>query len=138
MTSYSDQVLYMGLAGAPGERFVVPTRLVYEAHDPFAVRFVFHPDTDYSVQWVMARDLIAQGLSRPSGQGDVRIWPTGSGDDAELNLVLSSPSGVARLTAQLSAVAQWLERTYGLVPAGHETNSFDVDAELSRLLHGTR
>ncbi|MEV7395396.1 SsgA family sporulation/cell division regulator, partial [Streptomyces sp. NPDC091215] len=64
--------------------------------------------------------------------------PTGSGTDAELNLVLSSPSGVARLTAQLSAVAQWLERTYGLVPAGHETNSFDVDAELSRLLHGTR
>lgn len=35
-------------------------------------------------------------------------------------------------------VEQWLERTFRLVPAGHEADNFDVDAELSQLLHGTR
>ncbi|NMI54286.1 SsgA family sporulation/cell division regulator [Streptomyces sp. RLB3-17] len=138
MAIYSDQMLYMGLVRALDERIVVPTRLVYEAHDPFAVRIVFHPGVDHSVQWIVARDLLVQGLSQPSGQGDVQIWPTGSGLGAELNLSLSSESGVAWLTAPFPVVEQWLERTFRLVPAGHEADNFDVDAELSQLLHGTR
>ena len=137
MANYADQTRYMGLVLAPDERIMVPTRLVYGAHDPFAVHIVFDPGTERSVSGILARDLLAQGLFRPSGQGDVHIWPTGSGPGAELNLALSSPHGFARLTSPLPLVARWLERTYRLVPSGTEADGFDVDAELSRLLHDT-
>ncbi|MFG1667767.1 SsgA family sporulation/cell division regulator [Streptomyces sp. Y7] len=120
-----------------GGRITVRTRLVYDTRNPFAVSLVFHADTDSPTLWVMARDLLAQGLRRPNGQGDVRVWPTGSGLDAELNLVLASPHGTARLTAPHQAVARWLEHTYRLVPAGRESGHFDLENELRRLLHGT-
>jgi hypothetical protein len=60
----------------------------------------------------------------------------GAGPDAVLNLALSSPHGDARLRARLPAVAEWLKRTYFLIPAGREGDELDVDAELSRLLYG--
>jgi hypothetical protein len=137
MNNYAEQPLSMGLVLPSGGRITVEVRLVYEACDPIAAHMVFHPGTDHSVTWTFARDLLAQGLARPNGEGDVRIWPTGSGPDAELNLALSSPHGTALLTAPLPVVAHWLDRTYRLVPAGHEADGFDVDAELSDLLSGT-
>ncbi|WP_405876832.1 SsgA family sporulation/cell division regulator [Streptomyces sp. NBC_01136] len=137
MTRYVDQVLYMELVLTPEERGVtVLTRLRYDPHDPFAVSVVFHTDVNGSVPWFFARDLLARGVLRPSGQGDVQVWPTGEGPDAVLNLALSSPHGAARLTAPLAVVTQWLDRTYRLVPMGRETDGLDFDAELSRLLHG--
>ncbi|GAB3000691.1 SsgA family sporulation/cell division regulator [Streptomyces pseudoechinosporeus] len=136
MTSYIDQMLYTELVLASDERIAVPTRLLYKARDPFAVHLVFHPDADRAVPWVLARDLLAQGLLRPSGQGDVHLWPVGCGPDAELNIALSSPQGTARLTAPLATVAQWLERTYQSVPVGREADGLDVDGEVARLLHG--
>ncbi|MGP4091948.1 SsgA family sporulation/cell division regulator [Streptomyces sp. KR55] len=131
-----DEPLYMELVLTAEERMTVPTQLRYEPHDPFAVCLDFHVGTDLSVPWFMARDLLAEGLYRPTGQGDVRVWPTGSGPDAELNLALSSPHGTARLIAPLPVVAQLLRRAYQMVPAGRETERLDLDAELSRLLHG--
>ncbi|WP_030181552.1 SsgA family sporulation/cell division regulator, partial [Streptomyces sp. NRRL S-813] len=137
MNDYADQPLRMRLVLPSDERIIVRARLVYETCDPFAAHIVFHPGSDHSVTRSLARDLLAQGLSQPSGEGDVHIWPTGSGPDAELHLALYSPHGTARLTAPLPVVAQWLNRTYWLVPAGHEADGFDVDAELSQLLSGT-
>jgi hypothetical protein len=115
----------------------VPTRLLYEPHDPYAVHIVFYADTDEPVTWAFDRDLLAQGILRPSGEGDVRLWPTRTGPDAVLNLALSPPHGAAHLTASLSVVTQWLERTYHLAPSGREGDGIDLNAELARLLHGT-
>lgn len=137
MAFHMDEPLHTQLVLAHGERIAVPTQLSYDPDDPFAVCIAFHTGAERPVAWVLARDLLTEGLFGPSGQGDVRIWPSGSGSDAELNLALSSPHGAARLIAPLPVVAQWLERTYRLVPAGAETDRLDLDAELSRLLHGT-
>ncbi|MEU6573458.1 SsgA family sporulation/cell division regulator [Streptomyces sp. NPDC046805] len=136
MAIHVDELLDMQLVLAHDERIVVPTQLRYASVDPFAVCIAFDIGNERPVVWALARDLLAEGVFRPCGQGDVRIWPTGSGPDAELNLALSSPHGAARFVAPLPMVAQWLERTYRLVPAGTETDGLDVDAELSRLLHG--
>ncbi|MFF2145778.1 SsgA family sporulation/cell division regulator [Kitasatospora sp. NPDC058190] len=121
-----------------GEPVTLPTLLSFRSYDPLAVRTVFHTDTDGQVSWVFARDLLAQGLRRPSGQGDVQVWPGAVGHEEVLNLALSSPEGTAWLRAPLHVVAEWLERTYRLVPAGREAGGYDLDAELSRLLPGTR
>ena len=82
--------------------------LLYSAGDPYAVRMVFHAGTDEPVEWIFARDLLAAGLGKPSGLGDVRAWPSpsGAGDgEAVLNIVLSSPFGRAHFETRLTAVA---------------------------------
>lgn len=136
MTGRVDQTLDMELVLASGEAVSLRTRLSYRSYDPLAVHAHFRTDADDLVPWVFARDLLAQGLLRPSGQGDVQVWPGGAGPEAVLNLALSSPDGTAWLRAPLAEVAGWLERTYRLVPAGRETDGCDLDAELSRLLPG--
>ncbi|GGU96068.1 hypothetical protein HS99_0005350 [Kitasatospora aureofaciens] len=133
-------MLDMELLLPSGEPVTLPTLLSYRSHDPLAVRIVFHTDGDGQVLWAFARDLLAQGLRRPSGQGDVQVWPGAVGavgHEEVLNLALSSREGTAWLRAPLHGVAEWLERTYRLVPAGRETDGHDLDAELSRLLPGT-
>ncbi|MFJ9558620.1 SsgA family sporulation/cell division regulator [Streptomyces fuscichromogenes] len=131
-----DQTLDMELVLPPGERLAVPTLLHYSVQDPFAAVFVFCTGADREVRWALDRDMLAKGLRRPVGRGDVRLRPTGSGPGTELSLTLCSPHGRARLAAPLRVIAQWLGRTYALVPSGQEAEGLDVDAELSRLLHG--
>ncbi|MFE7530238.1 SsgA family sporulation/cell division regulator [Kitasatospora sp. NPDC057542] len=121
-----------------GEPVTLPTLLSYRSYDPLAVRIVFHTDAHGRIPWVFARDLPAQGLHRPSGQGDVQVWPGAVGHEEVLNLAFSSPEGTAWLRAPLHVVAEWLERTHRLVPAGQEADRYDLDAELSCLLPGTR
>ncbi|MFJ3804728.1 SsgA family sporulation/cell division regulator [Streptomyces sp. NPDC090088] len=137
MSSCIDRTLYVELALTADHRVKVLTRLSYRPHDPYAVHLIFYTDIKAPVTWVIARDLLAEGMLGPSGEGDVRVWPTRTGPDAVLNLVLSSPHGVARLAAPFPAVMQWLERTYLVVPSGQEMEGIDLDTELSQLLHGT-
>lgn len=59
--------------------------LHYRADDPLAVRMAFPaefsldeaygPETGSEVEWVFARQLLASGLTIPSGLGDVHIRP---------------------------------------------------------------
>jgi len=108
--------------------------LDYSADDPYALKMSFHVGTDEPVEWIFARELLAAGLESPAGEGDVQVWP----DDAEgsdvLNIALSSPFGEARFEAPLSDTAEFLKRTYGIIPTGSESDFIDVDSELDELL----
>ncbi|MFB6815526.1 SsgA family sporulation/cell division regulator [Streptomyces sp. NPDC056347] len=137
MAYHLDQPLDMHLVLAPHEHVTVPARLRYRPNDPYAVSFAFRTGAESPVTWTFARDLLADGLLRLAGEGDVLLWPSGTGHHAVLNIALSSPAGRARLAAPLREVTDWLTRTYQLVPAGRETDDLDVEAELCRLLHGT-
>ncbi|WP_433455340.1 SsgA family sporulation/cell division regulator [Streptomyces sp. CA-142005] len=136
MTDCIDHLLHMELMLAPEHPVALPTRLSYRRRDPFAVHVTFHTETHGPVVWVFARDLLAHGMHEPSGEGDVRVRPSGRGADAMLHLSLSSPHGHARLRTSLPALADWLRLTYLLVPAGREGDELDLDTELSRLLYG--
>ena len=124
----------MQLVLSSGAHVSVPTRLSYSTQDPYAVHVVFDAYGDAPVTWVFARDLLAEGVLRPSGLGDVRIWPATSKRRGMLNLALCSFDGYALLTAPLAMVMPWLKRTYELVPAGQEAQTIDFDDWLSRLL----
>ncbi|MFF9401388.1 MULTISPECIES: SsgA family sporulation/cell division regulator [unclassified Streptomyces] len=136
MAYHLDKSLDMELVLAPDEHVTVPASLRYGSDDPYAVTFAFHTGTEAPVTWTFARDLLADGVLRPTGDGDIRLWPSGAGHGMVLNLALSSPAGRARLAAPLRVVTDWLTHTYHLVPAGRETDDLDVEAELCRLLHG--
>jgi hypothetical protein len=108
--------------------------LFYSGEDPYAVRMAFHVGTDEPVEWIFARDLLSEGMSGPSGEGDVRVWPSSAEGEPALNLVLSSPFGQAHFEAPMQALADFLRRTYEAIPAGHEGEYFDIGGELDGLL----
>ncbi|MGH3306858.1 MAG: SsgA family sporulation/cell division regulator, partial [Nocardioides sp.] len=46
----------------------------YDSRDPFAVWITFGSGAA-SIRWAMARSLLAQGLTDPAGEGDLRLRP---------------------------------------------------------------
>ncbi|MGX4692486.1 SsgA family sporulation/cell division regulator [Streptomyces sp. JNUCC 63] len=137
MITCVDHMLGMELVSPLGARLPVPTHLLYRSQDPLVVEFLFHDLVRGPVSWVISRELLARGMLAPGGEGDVRIWPTGTGPEALLHLLLTSPGGSAHLIAALPAVEHWLLRTYELVPAHQETEALDLESHLDRFLNGT-
>jgi hypothetical protein len=126
----------LGLMLVVPQQATVPlvASLFYSGEDPYAVRMAFHVGTDEPIEWIFARDLLFEGMTGPSGQGDVRVWPSSPEGEPTLNLVLSSPFGQAHFEAPVQAVANFLRRTYEAIPAGHEGEYFDIGGELDGLL----
>src|ERR1022692_2018383 len=126
----------LGLTLVVPEHGAVPlvASLYYSAEDPYAIRMAFHVGMDEPVEWIFARELLQAGLEDRAGDGDVEVWP-GSPDGREvLNLGLSSPFGQAQFEAPLTATADFLHRTYGIVSAGREDEFIYVESELDELL----
>jgi hypothetical protein len=120
----------------------VPALLCYEATDPFAVRIAFGDVGDDNgvvdpdgggIAWLVSRELLQSGLDRPSGDGDVRIWPANTAADV-LFLHLRAPSGEALFELSRATVAAFLRQTEALVPSGSESDLLDLDDELHALL----
>jgi hypothetical protein len=121
----------------------VPAVLGYAPSDPYAVQISFGevgtgPDGrpapgDGGITWLLARDLLRTGLDRPTGDGDVRIWPAHSAADV-LFLHLRAPSGEALFELSRGAVAAFLRHTDAMVPPGSEGALLGLDDELDALL----
>lgn len=123
------------LLHVPGESAGVDTVLSFDITDPAAVQLCFR-SSGQSIDWVLARDLLADGLYTMSGLGDVVVWP-GPDCSAEVcNLRLSSPTGVAVFELPAQHVRVFLDRTYDLVPRHREIYDGAFDAELEALLDG--
>lgn len=99
----------------------------YTTRDPYAVQATFCRNGFGRVVWTFARELLAVGLARPAGIGDVQIEPDGS----SVVLILSSPEGTAELVAQAADVRRFVSRTLSIVPLGAEPTYVDLDAELA-------
>jgi hypothetical protein len=143
----------LGLRLVAAEQTLVPlvASLHYSGSDPYAIRMAFHVGPEDPVEWIFARELFADGMTTPEGDGDVQIWPSlaeskNAGNDAGgkargplsvLNIKLCSPFGEAHFEAPIEAIANFLDRTYGIVPMGRESAVIDIDGELSSLLWPT-
>lgn len=99
----------------------IETVLAYDSADPFAVTIVMD-----GVEWLIARDTLRDGLTHPTGAGDVRIWPC---HGVAVFLHLRAPSGEALLELTYAQVAGFLARTERLVPFGSEVMPFDETEE---------
>ena len=135
----------LGLRLVAAEQTIVPlvASLHYSASDPYAIRMAFHVGHEEPVEWIFARELLADGMATLVGDGDVQIWPSSAamGPDGEirgplsvLNLNLYSPFGEAHFEAPADAISNFLDRTYGIVRMGREADVIDIDAELNGLL----
>ncbi len=124
-----------------GPSLPVLATLRYETADPWAVRVGFQTGAnnedgsgDGVVEWMFARQLLTDGVSRTVGEGDVRVWPSKLGREHFINLAMASPSGSALFEIDRDALVEFLQQTYLAVPTGHEDEVIDLDAELANLL----
>ncbi|MFF2039623.1 SsgA family sporulation/cell division regulator [Kitasatospora sp. NPDC058170] len=127
--------LVMSLVVSNELSFRIVVDLEYDAADPYAVRFTFHLPGDEPVTWVFARELLLDGISRPSGEGDVHIHPVG-GELSDVRIVLHSPGGAAQLRASAPPLVAFLARTDRLVEMGQELTSGELEAQLADILGG--
>ena len=126
----------LGLSLVVPEHGAVPlvASLDYVANDPYAIKMAFHVGADEPVEWIFGRELLATGLEAPVGEGDVQVWPDDTEGSDILNIALSSPFGEAHFEAPLSDTAEFLKSTYGIVPAGTESDFVDFEGELDDML----
>ncbi|MEU1302503.1 SsgA family sporulation/cell division regulator [Streptomyces shenzhenensis] len=129
-----ERELEMRLILSPERSVPVPARLSYRTDDPFAVHVSFHINSEHPVHWTFARELLVEGVFRPCGHGDVRVWPTKAGGRSVVLMALSSPDGDALLEAPSAQVSAWLERTLRVVPPGSEGGQLGIDDALDQLL----
>ncbi len=133
ITRAVDLLLVVG----PVDTLAVPATLSYRASDPYAITAVFDAGDHGQVAWVFARDLLAAGLDRPTGEGDVAVWPSLHAGLEVACISLTSPAGHALFEAPRAELADFLAQTQALVPAGAEGDHLDLDAALADLLAGS-
>jgi hypothetical protein len=150
-TSHTAVSAELGVGLVGPEHTIVPlmASLYYNRLDPYAVRIAFHVGTDEPVEWTLARDLLAAALHAREGNGDVQAWPSmapgdpAAGGDSEgtaaghpiMNISMSSPFGHALFQVSAAEIAEFLGRTFEIVPSGTETEHIDFDTELANLLN---
>jgi len=117
---------------------LVWAELRFEPTDPYAVHVTFRTGgterPGQAVSWTFARDLLSEGMAHGVGEGDVRVWPAGSGRTAVVFLALSSPSGRALFEVPVANLVAFLSGTYEAVPRGAESAFLDLDHELDLML----
>lgn len=128
------RAISLELIDAEGAARPLAAELYYDAQDPYAVAARFRTGLT-EVRWIFARDLLAQGLYEPTGDGDVHIWPCLDARGRAVTIIeLSSPDGDALMQASSAEVCEFLTRAETLVPAGTEASHVDIDGELDAML----
>ena len=121
------------LVGPPNPPVPVQVEMRYDTRDPYAVQAAFRTGRAGWVEWVFSRDLLADGLLAPAGDGDVRIRP-GVGDPEIVVVELNSPSGHAVFEASAQRLAEFLDASYDIVLPGDETLWMNVDHVLDQMI----
>ena len=108
--------------------------LVFDPQDPFAVAMRLDGRLG-PVTWTFARELLANGVYEPSGDGDVQVWPCLSNTGAAVVIIeLCSPGGPVLLQVPTRAVHDFVQSTYAHVPEGAESAHLSLDKLVSQLL----
>jgi hypothetical protein len=115
----------------------LPAELRYSAADPYAVRLSLGAPSAPSVDWVFARSLLAQGLRRPTGSGDVAVFPRRQCHPDVIRILLRTRAGAALLEVAGAAVSAFLHHTEALVPPGTEHHRIDLDRVVAQLTAGS-
>jgi hypothetical protein len=109
-------------------------RFTFDPDDPWVVTVAFLVEAGPQVTWQIGRGLLRHGLRSTSGNGDVKVWRAGRGEQPTAWLRLDSHGLSALFEMPLPPLAAWLDRTYQLVPDEAEMAGVDWDSFLAGLL----
>jgi sporulation and cell division protein SsgA len=131
----ADLLLRMWRHVSLHESLPIQARFSYDHSRPLEVRVEFFNGIGGAVTWVLSRDLLLAGLHRPSGVGDVRVWPPCQrhGGDS-LWMLLQGRTGAALVEGPIEPLRAWLEGTLRSVPFGTEGRSMDWDEAFTHVL----
>ncbi|ARZ69023.1 regulator [Streptomyces albireticuli] len=114
--------------------FRIPVGLDYDSSDPYAVKFTFHLPGDAPVTWAFARELLLDGLSQPSGEGDVHISPASGEHLSDVFIRLQVGCEGALFRAGAAPLVAFLDRTDRIAPLGEERSVADFEYDLAAAL----
>jgi len=124
--------LTLSVSAVTGEA-ELDAELRYDPADPLAVTLAIGIECGEPVIWTFARDLLADGVKEPAGEGDITIEPASDLDSRELRITLATDS-LATLLAPRDRVVEFLVEAFTVLPSGAEFDTIDFDAEISALL----
>ncbi len=116
-----------------GQPAPVVTRWTYRADDPFAVSLAVRTRHDRWVEWLVARDLVVEALSGPTGIGDVRMTPQLVQGYDIVEIEIRSGDGRAVLEVDRDLLRGFVEASTEIVALGDESGRMDLDGEIARL-----
>jgi hypothetical protein len=125
--------LQMQVVVDDGNRVSLSATLDYSAHDPFAVSATFRTG-EGDITWVFARDLLRDGLTDRSGDGDIVIRPGHPSRGPIVTITLTSPSGAACIEGSRHDLAAFVQEIYSVVPDGSEWLYLDLERTIDDLL----
>ncbi|WP_404953485.1 SsgA family sporulation/cell division regulator [Streptomyces sp. 147326] len=111
-------------------------RFSYDAEDPYVVQATFLDGPTVLARWHFDRQMLAEGLHRPVGEGDVTFSPHTADGAEEFRVALRGRSAEmqedAVLLMEARALTRFLEQTYAVIGAGEEF--LDLDRLLDEFL----
>jgi hypothetical protein len=127
------QAVHLELIDSSGAATPIEAELRYDPADPYAVTTVFMTGAS-QVRWTFGRELLAEGLYEPSGDGDVHVWPClDSSGHAVVIIELCSPDGEALVQAKTGDLRRFVDRMNAAVELGSESELIDVDAAINAI-----
>jgi hypothetical protein len=129
-----NQDISMDCVDPSGTVTSLDATLGFNPADPYAVTVAFRTPAG-SVVWTFARDLLSRGLTTPSGEGDVHVWPClDAAGRAVVIIELTSPDGELVAQAATQDIYRFVSRTLAIVPAGLESSYVDMDELIDQIL----
>ena len=129
----TDSVCHDMFTVLHGQPAPVVTRWSYRADDPFAVSLAVRTRHDRWVEWLVARELVAEALSGPAGIGDIRMTPQLVQGYDIVEIEIRSGDGRAVLEVDRDLLRGFVEASYEIVALGDESARLDLDEEIARL-----
>ncbi len=112
-----------------GQRVWTNLNLWWDVTDPLAVKISVHYGTQRAVAAV-ARDLLSEGMVRRTGAGQIRVEPVAD----HVVLTITAPGEIGQIVLRPPWLADFLERTFAITPAGCEYRGEDPEQELQDML----
>jgi hypothetical protein len=115
------------------DRRPVMIELSYDGADPYAVRLAVTTG-DAPANWAVGRDLLSEGMTRPVGEGEARVWPSPFGPRPVVWIRFGRQQRTALIELAVGDLREFVDQTYDLVPTGSEPLFVDVDTLIDGLI----
>jgi hypothetical protein len=116
-----------------GQEMPLLTRWTYRADDPYAVTMSISRPSGRWINWLMARDLVVEGMLASAGLGDVRVAPFSDEEFDIIEVKIGDDEGFAALEFDRDLMERFLAATFEVVELGSESDVIDVAAEIEKI-----
>lgn len=129
----TDRVTQEMFAVLHGQEMPLLTRWSYRADDPYAVTMSISRPSGRWIDWLMARDLVVEGMLSAAGIGDVRVAPFSDDEFDIVEVKIGDDEGFAALEFDRELMEHFLAATFDVVGLGSESDAIDVAAEIEKI-----